>query len=1429
MKTIGLCMIVKNESRVIERCLDSVRSLVDYVLVDDTGSTDGTQQIIRDWLDRHGIAGQVTEEPWQDFAHNRSVALARLRQHPEVDYALIMDADDVLVLEAGFDPAVFKEGLHADLYHVGIQLGPVRYHRPHLCNNRLEYRYRGVVHEFLEGPDGASSADATGLTINAGVEGARSQDPDKYRKDAEALAHALETEQDSLLRSRYTFYLGQSWRDCGEHEKALAAYLERAGMGFWDEEVFISLYNAAQLKEKLNHPGYEVIGMHMRAYEACPRRAESLHAAARFCRATGKNHQGYMLAKQGLDIPQPSGGLFVEPWIYEYGLLDELAVNGYWAGKYQDCTEACERLLRESKMPEGMRERVEMNANFAREKLGIAAPVPALVKAEPEQAGERRVVNILRPGAIGDVLVTSAVTAQLSARDPELVIHYYTKYRQMAELLVGVTKVFDADQWGQREPGTDYNLIGYPFDEGYPQRPMQKHLAAYFCGEAGLPWALPQLREPEPYEFDCTRWITVHSAAAWSVYKQWDTRGWNEVIARLHLEYPDIAIVQLGVSDDEALEGVDHDLRGRTSLPQALWLVRNSLLHLGVDSFTNHAAGAFRHPAVILFGSTNPTAFGYDTAVNLWAGLGCSPCYREDPRYTRHERGPCLNPPGQAYEDRRHACMAAIGVEQVWTAIVGSLARDLRATAQRSRDPADADMPRVLLAILAKQKERVLPLYLMCIEALEYPKDRIVLYVRTNNNTDRTADVLAEWLARVADQYEAIEFDDSNVPEPVETLDVYEWDETRLRVLAAIRQQSMTRALARGVDYYFVADVDNFLKPNTLRNLVELGLPIVAPLIRHSDHTSLYSNFHHKIDASGYFAPSDQYDAILGQAISGIIEVPVVHSTYLVRRDVIPKLTYLDATSRHEYVVFSESARHSAICQFLDNRQVYGYLTFAQEAADCWRLLGPSLGPHILKTENYRKRLVFCCGLQSSGSTWLYNVVREICLQSGQKFASMYSDTANLPYDRLLDGFLIVKSHNPDASIINLMREYDISGVVTVRDPRDSVVSVMQRFGYSFEDAATFVEASSIFLSSLSAEISLQVFKYENGFVESTETICAITALLGLQLSAEEIASIMATLGPDGVKAKIGELLDAGAIQEGQLVWDLDTAWHANHVGDRKIGKYAEMLNDDQQATVMERTISFRSRFGYIRPECNDCFGITDVMLLNLDRSRDRLKCFESRNSHVNYMRISACDGALVDAATLVAQGIISHDLTYRPGAIGCAMSHISLWRKVLKTGRAATICEDDAVFSQCFPSAAEILVASLECEWDIITWGYNFSHFIWVEILPGITPMEMRPNFSLFGENLDQFQSLQVRPTLIKLLHQFGTVCYSVSPRGAEALLDECVPLAPRLIAFKDFPITIENDGIDCIMNAVYPNMNAYTCVPPLVVPDQRVASTIR
>ena len=267
---------------------------------------------------------------------------------------------------------------------------------------------------------------------------------------------------------------------------------------------------------------------------------------------------------------------------------------------------------------------------------------------------------------------------------------------------------------------------------------------------------------------------------------------------------------------------------------------------------------------------------------------------------------------------------------------------------------------------------------------------------------------------------------------------------------------SMRRALEAGCEFYFVADVDNFVRPCTLRELVALDLPIVAPLLRSIAPGAIYSNYHAEIDPNGYYRDCDQYMWILNRWIRGVVEVPVVHTTYLVRADAIPELTYQDETSRPEYVVFSDSARRAGVPQYLDNRQIYGYIDFAADSDRHFKgaveAVRAQLAAEITTSASPQtpQRVFSCFGLHSSGSTWMFNLVREICKAASIPFVSVHRDSkANLPWDSVGAPLIVAKSHNPLDDFLSFVAETDAPAVVTVRDPRDALVSFRERFGNS--------------------------------------------------------------------------------------------------------------------------------------------------------------------------------------------------------------------------------------------------------------------------------------------------------------------------------------------------------------------------------------------
>jgi tetratricopeptide (TPR) repeat protein len=354
-------MICKDEAPVIVRCLNSVRPFITHWVIVDTGSTDGTQDIIKNTME--GIPGTLYERPWVNFAHNRTEALHLAKPHG--DYTLIIDADDMLVPNDGF---VMPE-LESDAYNVRIDFGPIVYFRPQLIRSCLGWVWRGVVHEFLACPDTSTTAGMLeGLTLKINQDGHRRGESDTYQRDAVLLEEALKTEEDPFLRSRYTFYLAQSYRDGGDLEKPIQYYLQRAELGFWDEEVFLSYLYAGRMHSHLGKVD-EALELFRKAIQSCPRRAEASFEASILCSRLNRHQEAYEFIRPALWAQPPDGGLFIELWIYERGIEDQYAATCYWTGQYKESLDHCLNLLSRPDVSNFDRQRIEQNARFSLQNL----------------------------------------------------------------------------------------------------------------------------------------------------------------------------------------------------------------------------------------------------------------------------------------------------------------------------------------------------------------------------------------------------------------------------------------------------------------------------------------------------------------------------------------------------------------------------------------------------------------------------------------------------------------------------------------------------------------------------------------------------------------------------------------------------------------------------------------------------------------------------------------------------------------------------------------------------------------------------------------------------------------------------------------------------------------------------------------------------
>ena len=234
--------------------------------------------------------------------------------------------------------------------------------------------------------------------------------------------------------------------------------------------------------------------------------------------------------------------------------------------------------------------------------------------------------------------------------------------------------------------------------------------------------------------------------------------------------------------------------------------------------------------------------------------------------------------------------------------------------------------------------------------------------------------------------------------------------------------------------------------------------------------------------------------------------------------------------------------------------------------------------------------------------------------------------------------------------------------------------------------------------------------------------------------------------------------------------------------------------------------------------------------VINLDRSPERLETFRRTNNHLpNIHRFSAVDGSTIDRAGLIEQGIVSSELQYSNGALGCALSHLFFWEAAVSQRETITVVEDDAVLHRRFAEHSHELTSRLPPTWDIVVWGWNFDSILMLDLLPGISPCVSMFDQAGLRQHVDAYQELPFQPSAFRLLRCFGTVGYTITPAGASKLKDLALPLATFEIPIPMISPKFPNTGIDVVMNRAYPQLEAFVSLPPLAVTrNEHATSTV-
>jgi len=382
MPKLCLNMIVKNESKIITRLLESVSPIIDAFCICDTGSTDDTVNIIESFFKTKNIPGKVIKEPFQNFEYNRSFALKACDEFTDIDYILLMDADMILWMNQKISPEIFKKLLTGHECFFMFQGSDSMYYKnTRIVKNRSGFSYKGVTHEYVELPPNAKQGVLVKDLVFIKDIGDGGSKSDKFERDMRLLKEGLRKDP---TNERYMFYLANSIKDLasthtyqtdsilsqlhrncqelaqsftsqpevlklanalqetakeaqdvmrkGYLNEAIEWYLKRikAG-GFW-EEVWYSHYNIGHAYFHLKD-NEKALYYFYKAYVLFPQRVENIYEIVKYYRENGQNELAvyyYSLGKESLNKYQSRDYLFIQRDVYDYKLDYEMSILGYY-------------------------------------------------------------------------------------------------------------------------------------------------------------------------------------------------------------------------------------------------------------------------------------------------------------------------------------------------------------------------------------------------------------------------------------------------------------------------------------------------------------------------------------------------------------------------------------------------------------------------------------------------------------------------------------------------------------------------------------------------------------------------------------------------------------------------------------------------------------------------------------------------------------------------------------------------------------------------------------------------------------------------------------------------------------------------------------------------------------------------------------------
>ncbi len=341
-------LMVKNEAAVIIKTLHPfVEGGVKNFLIFDTGSTDGTQNITRDYFKKEGLKhAYVLEEPFIDFATSRNHALMSAEDlFPEATFMLMLDAEwytqgveDLMrfcALEKNNSDPCYSTRI--EMYYVdGTQASSFAV--PRLIRTSAHIRFTGAIHEYIA-QVAHKAVPVTSYFKYQPCASGNEKTAQRCHRDKEILLKELEKDPEN---SRTLFFLGQTYATLGDWKNAYIYYKKRVNAKTLHyEETFTTHLRLGDIAQNLflcenKSVRPTAVGHYLEAYALCPGRAEPLIRIARYYLSLNQMFLAFLFAMQAVKIPQPNCDAFcLEKEKYTYARYDALGIAAWYTQEYE--------------------------------------------------------------------------------------------------------------------------------------------------------------------------------------------------------------------------------------------------------------------------------------------------------------------------------------------------------------------------------------------------------------------------------------------------------------------------------------------------------------------------------------------------------------------------------------------------------------------------------------------------------------------------------------------------------------------------------------------------------------------------------------------------------------------------------------------------------------------------------------------------------------------------------------------------------------------------------------------------------------------------------------------------------------------------------------------------------------------------------------